>query len=89
MKFYWTILSKVSVGVTRSDWPVRPSEVTKKNGERDGGEDGLVGGIERGTLRRNKMTRFALVNEILQTARAAVLASPTKQQTSFLTPVLF
>lgn len=70
-------MSKVSVLVARSDWPVQPSVITKKNGGRQGGEDEMGGGRERGTLRRNKVTRFALASETLQTARAMLLAAPS------------
>lgn len=87
-KFYWVILIKVCAGVTRTDWLVQPSVITKKNGERYRGEDGMGEGREKGTLRRNKI-RFALASEILHTARAMRFASPIKQQTSFLTPALF
>lgn len=37
----------------------------------------MGGGRERGTLRRNKVIRFALASETLQTARAMLLAAPS------------
>lgn len=46
-------LSRVSVGMAGSGRLVQPSDITEKDGGRDGGEGGVGGGRGREMLKRN------------------------------------